>query len=289
MTYVPPPTNIATSGTIDALNETVELDINNCASGIITVTGTFTGTLTVTGLATSTSTAEGGRLLFQSGVGSIGTNQIVGTGSAVSREYRFVAGGSVAKVEATAWTSGSVDIEIVAHAAPNTVFVIGPVHDAFEEAQRAGRAYSVGTSTQSVTASNYLQARFQNDSTDKRYFLTQRLISNNRASGQTNLELEFFPTYSTALTGGTSVTPNNLKPGAASSAADFEYAVNGTSLGTPALGQILPVDGVQFRIDVNRIIEPGQSFAYQIGGAGGSLSNAARVALTLIWYEEDLQ
>ena len=276
-------------GTLSASGQTVILYAPNCASATITVDGTFEGAITLTGANVEGGT-EGERLLFQSGVGSIGTNRIVGLGQAISREYRILAGGDYIIARASDWTSGSASVRIYAQEAPNIVFINGPVHNTCEEAQRAGRAYSVGTGVASVTSSNFLQARFQNDSDSPRVcFITQRIFTNNRASGATNLELGFFPTYATPLAGATVVAPNNLRPGGNGSSVTFEHRTSTSSLGTPVLGQILPVDGVAFTIEVVRIVSPGQSFAYQIGGAGGGLNNAARIAMAFIWFEEDLQ
>lgn len=277
------------TGTIAANGDEVVLYAPNCGSATVTVEGEFEGEILSVG-ANALGGPEGGRLLFQSGVGSIGTNVATGYGDEVSREYRILSGGDYIIMRGQNWMSGSVDVRIHAQHSPNIVFVNGPVHDSFEEAQRAGRAYSVGTGVQSVTSTNFLQMRFENPSgSGRRYFITQRLFSNNRASGSTNLELGFFPTYSTPLSGATTVPGNNLRPGSPASSVDFEWVVDNTSLGTPALGQILPVNGNQFKIDVARIVEPGQSFAYQIGGAGGGLNNAARIAAAFIWLEEGLQ
>lgn len=277
------------NGTINGLAGEVIVPAHNCASGIITVSGTFEGVLEVVGSLTSGG-PEGGRLLFQSGVGSIGTNKIAGYGSAVNREYRFVDGGEYVKVRAVSWVSGSVDVRISVSPAPTVGFVIGPVHGSFEGAQRAGRAYSVGTSVQAVSATNYLKYRFANPANSgKRYFVTERWFTNDQSSGDANIESGFFPTYATDLPASTSVTPNNLLPSGGASDAVFQWNVNTNTLGTPALGQVLPVDGVLFNITIMRIVDPGQSFAYQMGGAGGGLNNAARLAATLIWYEEDLQ
>lgn len=275
--------------TISADGGEVWLHAPGCAGGVITVEGTFSGTLSLVG-AIERGAAEGPRLLFQSGVGSIGRNYVVGYGAAVDREYRFIDGANWLCLRASNWVSGSVTVRIVATHSPAAMFSIGPVRTTFEEAERAGRAYSVGTGTLGVTGSNYLQWRMENPSgSGKRYYITERWFSNDRASGQENLETEFYPTYATPLDGATTRTPNNLLPSGPASDAVFEYVVDNTTLGTAALGQVLPVDGVILKIEVDRVLEPGQSFAYQIGGAGGSLSNAARIASTVIWYEEDLQ
>lgn len=279
-----------TGGTLAGDGDTVILYSPNSASATVTVEGTFLGDISLTGSILNNGEVEGGRLLFESGVGSIGSNVVVGRGNEIAREYRILCGGDYIIARASNWESGSASVRIHAQEAPNIVFINGPVHSTFEEAQRAGRSYSVGTGVQSVTTSNFLQYRFFNNTNNlRRCFVTDRIFTNNRPSGSVNLELGFFPEYATALAGATDVTPNNLKPGGAAAAAEFQWRVNGTSLGTPALGQILPLEGVSFDIQINRILEPGDSFAYQIGGAGGSLNNAARISASVIWFEETWQ
>lgn len=277
------------SETISGDGDEIVLYAPNSASYLITVEGSFEGSISSKGAAVYPG-PEGSRLLFQSGVGGIGVVEIRGYGDAVSREYRAVAGGDYIILRASSWVSGSANVRIHAQTSQNIVFVNGPVHNTFEDVQRAGRAYSAGTSVQSVTADSFLQYRFENPiDSNKLYFVEKRIFSNNRSAGQGNLELSFFPTYSAPLPGASAVTPNNLRPGGASSSALFEWVVSSTSLGIAPLGQILPTGGALFTLTISRILEPGQSFAYEVGGAGGGLNNAARVASTIIWFEEDRQ
>lgn len=275
-------------GILRQSGDEISVDVQGMASATVSVKGTFAGTIRFVG-ANNISAARGGRILFQSGVGSTGKNAVDFDGT-FEREYRVVAGGERLIIVAENWVSGEAEIDVYATEDASLVFINGPVRTTFEEEQNKGRSYSVGTSTQAVTTGNYLQFRFENPSdSGKRYRVTERWFANDQASGAENLETEFFPEYATPLTGATVVTPNNLNPSFNGSDAVFEWLVDSTTLGTPALGQVLPNDGIMFKIQVPRILNPGQSFAYQIGGAGSSVNNAARVAVTFVWYEEDLQ
>jgi hypothetical protein len=279
-----------TTGTISANGESVTLNINSVSSALITVSGTYNGTLSVTGKITDESTIEGGRKLFQSNVGSIGGNTIINDGTVnKATEYRIVAGGSQIVVKATAWTTGSVDIVIRGERASHLTFVNGPIHTALEEAQRQGRAFSVSTNVQPVTANNYFKSRFENPSgSGKRCFVVNRLFSNNRASGAVNLEAQLYVNDNQLAT-PTTVTPNNLHPGLnISSAVVFTWNASSTDLGGAAFSRILPVNGALDSIDITRIVDPGQSFTYQIRGAGNSIQNAVRTSVAMIWFEEDV-
>lgn len=66
-------TNPTTEGTIDALDEMVELNCFGAASAVIAVSGTFTGVLSITGSGEpANGGTQGGRLVFKSGVGGGG-------------------------------------------------------------------------------------------------------------------------------------------------------------------------------------------------------------------------
>lgn len=272
-------------GVFSASGQELVLDCQGAASAVVSVVGEFEGEIVCLGKA-GPNAAEGGRLLFQSGVGSLGTNVISADG-AISKEYRLVAGGGFLVLRAQNWVSGSAVVMVATTDPASIVFVNGPVHSALDEATRAGRAYSVGSGVQSVSTSNYLQVRFANPiGSGKRCYVVNRNFSNNRASGSVNLEAGLFP-VNPATISGTAVTPNNLLPGGDASASTFEWLVDTNSLGTPAVARILPVDGVQDNIEILRLVNPGQSFAYQIQGAGVALASQARISFGMVWYEED--
>lgn len=278
-----------TTGSLAANGATFEIDTTGSASAVISVSGTFIGTLTVTGSNDATTTGastNGGRLLFKSGIGSLGTNQIVNAGVAINNEYRILTGGKSIKVTMSAYTSGTATIKIVPSINPSLTFINGPVHDAMEEAIRAGRAFSVGTGVQAAAIGTYLKSRFANPSNSGvNCFVTLRSFTNN-ATGGTLPELQIF-TSVPAMTSPTAVTPSNLKNGAASSVVDFSWKMEATILGgTAGAGLIVPNSGVPRDINTVRLVQPGESFGYVLGGAGGILTSALRGSMVFTWYEE---
>jgi hypothetical protein len=121
-------TNPTATGTIDALNEMIELDCPGSSSAVVSVTGTFDGVLTVTGSGETVQQdgTQGGRLVFKSGVGSIGENKIRNEGDSIDTEYRIVTGGKSVRVKATEWSSGSCVVRITASPNPSIIFINGP-------------------------------------------------------------------------------------------------------------------------------------------------------------------
>lgn len=280
-----------TSGTIGALNGTVDLDCPGAQSAVIAISGTFNGTLTALGsgdLSAVSSGIWGGRLLFKSGVGSLGTNTVTGDGSvAMANEYRVVVGGRALRLKMTAYTSGTATIRITASAGSSITFANGPTHNALEEATRAGRAFSVSTSIQSVAAGNYLNTRFSNPAgSGKNCFVVIRRFDNN----YTQVSEYYGVANPVALTSPTTVTPSNLDTGGVASVVTFTWNMGTTRLdSSPTTAS--PVGGVismgsSATIETARLIRPGQSFGHYIGGSGGGLGATARLGVTLNWYEE---
>lgn len=275
-------------GTLSASGDVVGLYCPNTASVIITIDGTFEGRVTATGAIESGAT-EGARLLTKSGSGSTGLNYVAGDGTERHTEYSAVSGGDYFFLRASDWVSGSAEVAIYSQEAQNITLISGPVHTTFEEARRAGRAYSAGTSVQSVSSGDWLQYRFLNPvGSGVRCFVHLRFFSNSQEPGDGVLEYGFFPDDPGALSGATDVTPNNLKRGGDASLVEFEWVTSGTSLGDAPLGNLLPQGGLPFVLEVAREVDPGQAFAYQIGGDGNN-QNAARINASVVWYQEDLQ
>lgn len=278
--------NYTIDGTISALNGTVELDCPGSASAVIQVNGTFNGILEVTGSGdpVSANGIQGGRLVFKSGVGSIGENLIRNNGEALATEYRIVTGGKSVRVKAISWTSGTVAVQITSSPHPSAIFINGPIHNAFEEAVRAGRAFSAGTGAQELSTQT-LNMTFQNPAdSNVNCFVTLRRFSNDRANTSNMLQAGLVLSFSD-ITGGTVVTPNNLKTGGTTSVVDFTYKIDSAPIGTAVLETPLALNGIPTSIDVVRLVQPGEEFAYQIEGLGGG-NNTSTVAFAAVWYEE---
>ena len=121
-------------------------------------------------------------------------------------------------------------------------------------------------------------------------FLKRRLFSNDRTSSQTALEYLAIgnPTDVLANVGG----EFNLRSGGMASAASFEWEVDtlanlGTLGGFLGTGEVLP-RGAPYTRNLEVMLEPGNGFGVRITGAGANLSQAARIGITLEWYEEDV-
>jgi hypothetical protein len=121
-------------------------------------------------------------------------------------------------------------------------------------------------------------------------FVTLRRFSNDRAATANMLQAGLVLTYD-AITGGTTVTPNNLRTGGVASNIDFTYKVDSATLqsgggdATAVLETPLALNGIPTQIDVLRLVQPGEKFAYTIEGLGGG-SGSSIVAFAAVWYEE---
>lgn len=170
--------------------------------------------------------------------------------------------------------------------AGRTTSVDGRATDALLE----GRAYSVGTSLQVIDRNKSLVAVFTNPvGSGKRAIVTGRLFSNNRVGSQSLARSEFIVEPLT-LSGGTSVVPNNRLPedDAPQSAMQFWYDVTNGDIGPSVLSRFLPNGGVFDRISDERIVYPGQAFAYRILGVGGGKAKRLEASIAVTWFEEEL-
>ena len=295
MAYRPYKSTWSTTGTISALNGRVELDAEGSSSAVISVSGDFVGTLTVTGSESTVAEngIQGSRLLFKSGVGSLGSNSVNLTATTGNTEYRIVTGGKSIRVNASLYTSGTATVKIVASAQPSTVFVNGPVHDSLEQATRAGRAFSVGTGITEVTAGNFLNYIFSNPSgSGVNAFVTLRSFTNNRANGSVPLEVGQVISP-VALDTPVNVIPANLRNGSGTSSMLFNYKAQAARIDSSPttanpIGLITPTGGIVLKVETMRLVQPGESFGFFAGGAGNNLASAARIAMNVVWYEESV-
>jgi hypothetical protein len=274
--------------TLNAANSSVEMECSTMGSAVVAIRGTFTGSIAVYGSSdpsTVTGRTLGGRLIFKSGIGSNGTNRVVGTGAAMSREFRLTLGGGYVVFQASADFSGSATIVVEATRSASTVFVNGPTHGSFEEALRDGRAYSVSTGVVSVPVGSYLNYIFTNPaSATTNAILAVHTFSTDLAA-PASITQKVNPT---AITSPTMVSPVNLKTGGNTSSCTLATKTETTALaGSGATGQLLiPGNGFEYKNDLMRIIPPGQSFGFSIGGAGGVLASAAKISASLAFWEE---
>ena len=275
-------------GTLTTLGDTVSIPCTGTASAVISIKGTFTGKITVYGTAADSVSAEGGRLAFLSGVGSLGTNVLANNGRVWDKEFRCVTGGSFLRIEATEWSSGSAEISISVSNAPSIVFINGPVHSAEEEAVRGGRAFLTGLASVALTSSQdlHLILRNPNTSTSSMY-LTERLFS---SISQEPLEYIASTNPTNVLT-QTGIT-GNRKFGGPDSAVEFTYQVATAGAivlnGGAGSSEPIPSDGTVRERKFLFVIPPNTALGFTIRGAGNNLAQSSRVWSTFQWFEEDL-
>lgn len=274
------------SGTINGVGQTVELECQGTSSGTISVKGTFTGKLRFYGVSTLKSTAQGGRIAFASGVGSLGTNVVENTGDAWDVEFRVVTDGAKLIVVADEWTSGTAQIDMAVSGATSLVFVNGPVHTAEEEATRDKRAYLVDITGTDLPSSNELAFILKNPSgSGYNLMLTDRLFASNSPD-----PLEYVAYVNPTITLSNSITPINRYLGANGNVMEFTYEVadEGTLVmgGIRGSSQPIPYDNTTVNRELLAIIPPSNSLGFLIRGAGRNIFSAARVWATLQWYVE---
>ena len=248
------------TGTLANAGDSVTASCPGAASYIIQIVpanGGMTGTISSTDSATG-----GGRLLFKTGVGQLDTNVISYSGAASATEYRTVGTGYGQKITLTAVASGSSTVTILGSYQTSTVFLNSPIHTADEAAVRAGRAYSVSTSYQTVAAGQNLSLYLSNPSTNNlRLILSNRILSCDSASS-----LSYYGLGSATLNiPGTSATPANRKTGGVASLTSAAYGVATTRPDTSPttanpVGGILPALGGEPTLPI-RTLEPGSNYS----------------------------
>lgn len=274
------------SGTISAQGESVEVVCEGTGSGVVSIKGTFTGKLRFYGLSTELSTAEGGRIAFASGVGSLGTNVIENTGDAWDVEFRVVTDGHKLVVVADEWTSGTATVDISVSDTPSITFINGPVHTAEEEAVRDKRAYLVDITGTQLPASDELAFIIKNPANSGyNLMLTDRLFASNSPD-----PLEYVAYVNPTITLANSATPINRYLGADANVMEFTYEVGDADTlvmgGIQGSSQPIPYDNTTVNRELLAVIPPNNSLGFLIKGAGNNITNAARVWATLQWYVE---
>lgn len=279
-------------GTLSALNDIVYLDCPGTSGAVISLSGNFSGIITVTGSSKlyNEATVFGGRLLFKSGVGSLGVNFVEEDGTDGGKEYRIITNGKSIKIQATAYNSGTANITITASINTGVNFINGPVHSAFEQAVRNSRGFLDSTGVTPVQAGNVLACILTNPiDSGVNLFLVNRLFSNNALLTDSNLEYLAYGNPTAVL--ATQRTGINLKSGGVTSLAIFKYEalpiidlVMGGIIGT---GEVLP-NGQPYSRPVDFVLPPGGSVGFTIDGEGQNLSKAVRMSIVLEWYEESV-
>lgn len=288
---VPPtPLTRLAQATLGSFGARVLIDVTGLASAMILVEGTAALSLKFSGTTDADGVGPAGRRLWKAGVGSLGVSAIDVAGP-ISSEYRVVLGGRYFSIDVTAYTSGSVNVIVLADQNSPVTFTHGPVHDALDEAIRAGKAFSAGTGIQSVSTGNFLNTKLVNPAgSGRNMFLFARRFENNIPGGTTPAEYFGVANPVTAL--ANALTPLNLRTGGAPSVAQASWNMAATRLDSSPttanpVGGILATNGMPVVVDVPRLIGPGQAFGHYIGGSGGGLAATARFGLTWLWYEED--
>lgn len=154
-----------------------------------------------------------------------------------------------------------------------------------------GFGYTVSTAVVGVNTGNYLIAELANPTgSGANLIMSSRVLSSNISGGAAPLEYARYASASTFPAGTpTNVPVNNRIAGGTASAATFRYMM-GTALpsGTVSSSGFIPTNGEEKRIKDIVIIAPGQKLIYAVGGAGGGLAAAARVAMTFLFYTRAL-
>lgn len=279
-----------TSGTLSGLGQTVELTLPGSASAFWTIdTTNFVGTIMSEGCLDDACEIPGGRLLFFSGYGSAGRSSVTFTGGTVRQEFRLVAGGRVARLRVTAYTSGTLAVRGYAQRAPNLVFVNGPVHTADDEAVRAQRAFIGGTGVQAVGSGQFLYVRLSNPpGTGQNLILDKRLFGSNIANNGAPLEYQAWANCTNTLSQTANVVNRWLGAPSAPFSLTYQAGTGVVFDGTMGTGGSLPTGGNELQITTPIILQPGTSVCFQISGAGSGVPNAARINVSFIGYWEPL-
>jgi len=153
-----------------------------------------------------------------------------------------------------------------------------------------GRGYSVSTAIVAVATGNYLNAVLPNPANSGFNLLFySRVLSSNIVGGQAPVEYARFASGATLPAAGTPVTVGNRKSGGPASVATFAYQMGSSPLvGTATSAGFIPTGGQEKRIKELVIVPPGGSLCYSVGGSGGGLAAAARLAMTFLFTQEPI-
>lgn len=150
-----------------------------------------------------------------------------------------------------------------------------------------GFGYTVSTAVVAVGTGNYLMCELANPAgSGVSLVMSARVLSSNISGGAAPLEYQRYASAATFPTGTpTTATVNNRIAGGAASTATFRFMMGGIlPSGTVSSSGFIPTNGEEKRIKDIVIIAPGQKLIYAVGGAGGGLAAAARIAMTFLFY-----
>lgn len=280
-------------GLLDSLNSEYWIDCPDTSSAIIKVIGNFNGVISVedSGLPSDQAASTGvlgGRIVFKSGVGSLGENKIRNDGTEILNEYRIVTGGQSIRLKMTEWISGYAFVRVFASHNPSLLFINGPVHSAEEEATRARRAYVASTGAQSISTTQTLYTILKNPANSGiNLFLTERIFGTNQKTNDV-------PIYYQAWGNPTAVLSNNSTPinrflGGVGSNVSFTYQIATTGSiamgGTIGSGEPIPLGGIVRERKFQVIVPPNTSLGFAITGTNVA-SGSMTAFCNLQWYEE---
>jgi hypothetical protein len=182
---------------------------------------------------------------------------------------------------------------------PNTDTLIGLMSALLSTAGRtmedqrvlAGAGFSVSTSVVAVAAGSDLNAILSNPAgSGVNLLMTSRILASNMANGATVAEYIRYASGATMPAGTpTVVTPGNRLSGGPTTGARLSWLMAANPLvGTATSSGFIPSGGARLELKESVIIAPGMSLCYSIGGAGGGLAAASRLAMTFLFTQEPI-
>jgi hypothetical protein len=158
--------------------------------------------------------------------------------------------------------------------------------NALVEATRSDRAYLASTGPIAVTIGQRLHAILSNPSdSGVNVFLYNRLFGNDIAASGDNLEYVAYGNPTATLANSAAGFNADIGQAGSNSIFSFEAAPSITMGGFTGTGETLP-RGDTYSRDLLAIMRPGVSLGFTIQGDGNNLVQAARLSITLEWYEE---
>lgn len=291
---------VYTTGTLAGTSDRFLLDVTGLASAMIHIQGTGVMTLKFGGTADLDGVGSGGRRLWKSGTGSLGTSIISVDGSTtpVDSEYRVILGGSFLSIDVTSYTSGSIAVSVLADANSPIAFIGGPVTTPEEDSALGGRLFNVSTGFIAINSNQYLNCVFENPASSRKV----AIIRGRRFGMSANGLYGGISTPTTAtfdsLTGSAApvVVPiANARTGGVASTMTFKYNASATRIDSspsntnPSGGFIQAYQ--DSTLNFLRVVPPGFRFGNFIGGPavnglGGTMSGVA--SITYYWIEQDV-
>lgn len=160
----------------------------------------------------------------------------------------------------------------------------------FENAVLKGRAFSAGTRTVELVNDKYLKYKFSNPvGSGKRCVVIFRQFQNTM-SYRDQMLINGLVVQPNLIENPNIVIPNNLVTGGEPSVTQFEWGEDENQLGQSVIDGPLPLNGDPYRIEIPRIVLPGESFGYQVQGIKGKqIETTVFAAMGIVWYEEDIE